>query len=155
MYASGMVAVGNTLAAMLLIDGTAGLLILIAVMLLGVAALFGFLNYSWAKLSYDSHPGDKTAWYTPFPDPTGLRWIVAGSWTLLEALMWVIILYGTVYCWPTWLFTGALVAILVAMSIVDIIVNVRLGRAAGRRIGIWVLGHFFIDLASTIFLLAF
>ena len=78
---------------------------------------------------------------TPVPDPDGLRWITSGAWTLLVAVMWGVIIYNLIHDLPVWALIIPLVIIFLLMAAVDLTVNVRLFRAAGRPITWMVVTH--------------
>lgn len=68
------------------------------------------------------------------PDPDGLRWITAGSWTLCFALMWLVITTYLLYGHTVWALILPLVLLLLVMAAVDLVVNIRLHRAANRPV---------------------
>ena len=71
---------------------------------------------------------------TPVPDPDGLRWITSGVGTLLFALMWGVIIYNLNHSLSIWALIIPLVIIFLLWAVVDLSVNIRLFRAAGRPI---------------------
>ena len=73
-------------------------------------------------------------WITPVPDPDGLRWITSGAWTLLFTMMWGVFIYNLTHTLPIWALIIPLVVILLLMAAVDLTVNIKLFRAAGRPI---------------------
>lgn len=73
-------------------------------------------------------------WITPVPDPDGLRWITSGVGTLLFATMWGIIIYNLNHSLSIWALIIPLVIIFLLWAAVDLSVNIRLFRAAGRPI---------------------
>ena len=73
-------------------------------------------------------------WITPVPDPNGLRWITSGAWTLLFTMMWGAIIYNLTHTLPIWALIIPLVIIFLLMAAVDLTVNIKLFRAAGRPI---------------------
>ena len=68
------------------------------------------------------------------PDPDGLRWITAGAWTLCFALMWLAITAYFLHGHAIWTLILPLVLLLLVMATVDLIINIRLFRAAGRPV---------------------
>ena len=73
-------------------------------------------------------------WITPVPDPNGLRWITSGAWTFLFTMMWGAIIYNLTHTLPIWALIIPLVIIFLLMAAVDLTVNIKLFRAAGRPI---------------------
>lgn len=73
-------------------------------------------------------------WITPVPDPDGLRWITSGAWTLLFTMMWGAIIYNLTHTLSIWALIIPLVIIFLLMAAVDLTVNIKLFRAAGRPI---------------------
>ena len=73
-------------------------------------------------------------WITPVPDPDGLRWITSGAWTLLFTMMWGVFIYNLTHTLPIWALIIPLVVILLLMAAVDLTINIKLFRAAGRPI---------------------
>ena len=73
-------------------------------------------------------------WITPVPDSDGLRWITSGAWTLLFTMMWGVFIYNLTHTLPIWALIIPLVVILLLMAAVDLTVNIKLFRAAGRPI---------------------
>ena len=71
---------------------------------------------------------------TPVPDPDGLRWITSGVGTLLFAVMWGILTYNLSHSLSIWALIIPLVIIFLLWAVVDLTVNIRLFRAAGRPI---------------------
>ena len=71
---------------------------------------------------------------TPVPDPDGLRWITSGVGTLLFAVMWGILIYNLSHSLSIWALIIPLVIIFLLWAAVDLTVNIRLFRAAGRTI---------------------
>lgn len=73
-------------------------------------------------------------WITPVPDPDGLRWITSGVGTLLFAVIWGVIIYNLNHSLSIWALIIPLVIIFLLWAVVDLSVNIRLFRAAGRPI---------------------
>lgn len=68
------------------------------------------------------------------PDPDGLRWITAGTWTVCFALIWLAIVAYFLHGHTVWTLIIPMALLLIAMTVVDLIVNIRLFRAAGRPV---------------------
>lgn len=108
------------------------------------AAIVSVVNIFYALIMYmapkmevtgSSLPTKKSKLFiTPVPDPDGLRWITSGAWTLLFTLMWGVILYILTHSLPIWALIISFVINFLLMAAVDLTVNIKLFRAAGRPI---------------------
>ena len=102
-----------------------------------VIIFMALLMYMVPKMeATDVNPSSKKRkrWITPVPDPDGLRWITSGAWTLLFTMMWGAIIYNLTHTLSIWALIIPLVIIFLLMAAVDLTVNIKLFRAAGRPI---------------------
>ena len=129
---------------------------------LGLAAVVAVVNVLFALMmnvyprlgneEKDRKPRRRTPLVPPLPDPEGLRWVTAGAWTVAFSLMWLTILVNLARHLSTWALVIPLVILFLAMAAVDLAVNIRLCRAAGRPVTGMVLLYTLGELASCLFL---
>ena len=134
MTATGVVAVGAALLIVLLADGSTGSRLALALIPLAVTALFSLLMNAVGRMGADRRRIVSKKMPPRPADPTGLRWVVAGAWSLMFALMWVAIVLAVCTGMSTWLGVVLTLIPVFGMGAVDIAVTARLLRAEGRPV---------------------
>lgn len=124
------------LALMRLPDCSLATRLALAAVVIAVNVFFALMMNAYPRLGYEEKPRKtrRKPLVTNIPDPDGLRWITAGAWTLCFALMWLAITAYFLHGHTVWTLILPLVLLLLVMATVDLTINIRLFRAAGRPV---------------------